>query len=559
MSAPLTYGIAAKAKHADCAAFFFNWVATNDKARQIDVAVGGSNPGGPTDLAVPTGAAGSVTNERSPRVGASPRPTARWTSLPTRPGSIFAQGWTPELQKIVGGKEDAAGLLKAVQAEYQKELVPVTYAAGGAGSRAGDQLARGDARPVAGRRIPGHGGSAGRPSSAGCSCCPALVMYGLFVLQPLALTVQYSLYRWDGVGPATWVGLANYASVLSEPRLVETLFNAFRLVVFFSLIPVALGLVTAAVIHRVATGRLGTLSRTVLFLPQVIPLVAAGIIWGRLLSLAGLVNQGLTAIGLGDITRAWLGDFDTALPAVGIIGIWVLLGFCTVLLLTGMAKIDGALFESARLDGAGWFQEFRAITVPSVRHELGRVPDGHRHLGARGVRHRLRDDGRRPGQRHGGPRDPDLHPRVPRATGRACVGARSRADADGPAGDPPDPAPDPGRRAVRIARSELYAGRTLLLALIAVTIVPFLSIFTTALYPSGSVPVGLSWPADPKWGNFVDAFKVANMSPLLLSSVFIVVGRCSRISLLISTMAGFAIGLLRIPARGGCCSCSCSA
>lgn len=200
---------------------------------------------------------------------------------------------------------------------------------------------------------------------------PALVMYGLFVLQPLALTVQYSLYRWDGVGPATWVGLSNYRSVLDEPRLVETLFNAFRLVLFFSLIPVALGLVTASVIQRVATGRLGTISRTVLFLPQVIPLVAAGIIWGRLLSLSGLINQGLTTIGLGGITEAWLGDFGTALTAVGLIGIWVLLGFCTVLLLTGMTKIDPAYYESARLDGAGWFQEFKAITVPSLRNEIG--------------------------------------------------------------------------------------------------------------------------------------------------------------------------------------------
>jgi raffinose/stachyose/melibiose transport system permease protein len=200
---------------------------------------------------------------------------------------------------------------------------------------------------------------------------PALAFYAIFVLQPLALTVQYSFYRWDGVGPAEWVGLTNYAAVLSEPKLVETLFNAFRLVLFFSLIPVGLGLVTASVVHRVATGRLGAVSRTVLFLPQVIPLVAAGIIWGRLLSLPGLVNQVLSAVGLGDIARAWLGDFDTALPAVGIIGIWVLLGFCTVLLLTGMTKIDAALFESARIDGAGWFQEFRAITVPSLKYEIG--------------------------------------------------------------------------------------------------------------------------------------------------------------------------------------------
>jgi raffinose/stachyose/melibiose transport system permease protein len=209
-----------------------------------------------------------------------------------------------------------------------------------------------------------------RHGVGGLLVLPALLIYAVFVLQPLALTVEYSFYRWDGVGPATWVGLTNYAAVLSEPKLVETLFNGFRLVIFFSLIPVGLGLVTASVIQRVARGRLGTVSRTVLFLPQVIPLVAAGIIWGRLLSLPGLVNQGLSAIGLGDVTRAWLGDFDTALPAVGIIGIWVLLGFCTVLLLTGMTKIDAALFESARIDGAGWWPEFRAITVPSLRYEV---------------------------------------------------------------------------------------------------------------------------------------------------------------------------------------------
>ena len=200
---------------------------------------------------------------------------------------------------------------------------------------------------------------------------PALVMYGFFVLQPLALTIQYSLYRWDGVGPATWVGLSNYATVLSDPEMLETISNAFRLVVFFSLIPVSLGLVVASVIHRVAIGRLGAAARTVLFLPQVMPLVAAGIIWGWLLALSGLVNQVLSAVGLRDLTRAWLGDFDTALPAVGIIGIWVLLGFCIVLLLTGMSKLDPALYESARIDGAGWFQEFKAITIPSLRYEIG--------------------------------------------------------------------------------------------------------------------------------------------------------------------------------------------
>jgi raffinose/stachyose/melibiose transport system permease protein len=99
---------------------------------------------------------------------------------------------------------------------------------------------------------------------------------------------------------------------------------------------------------------------------------------------------------------------------------------------------------------------------------------------------------------------------------------------------------------MRVARRELYTGRALLGALVAVTILPFLSIFTTALHPSGSVPVGLSWPANPQWGNFIEAFKVANMATLLASSVFIVLS-VVPVSLLISTMAGFSIGLLRIP------------
>ena len=200
---------------------------------------------------------------------------------------------------------------------------------------------------------------------------PALLVYAAFVLVPLLMTILYSFFRWNGVGPAAWVGLKNYTTIFQVPDLMGTIINAFLLVVWFSFIPVGLGLIVSTVIHRVATGRLGAIARTVLFLPQIIPLVAAGIIWGWLLSLSGLVNEILKAVGLGTITRAWLGDFDWALPAVGIIGVWVLLGFCTVLLLTGLTKIDQALYESARIDGAGWFTEFVRITVPLLRNEIG--------------------------------------------------------------------------------------------------------------------------------------------------------------------------------------------
>lgn len=122
MSAPLTYGIAAKAKHADCAAFFFNWVATNRTARQIDVTVGGSNPGGPAGASVPSVTAGSITSETLAAGNVIGKAGTAMDFIANATSSIFAQGWTPELQKMVGGRQNAAGLLKAVQAEYLREI-----------------------------------------------------------------------------------------------------------------------------------------------------------------------------------------------------------------------------------------------------------------------------------------------------------------------------------------------------------------------------------------------------------------------------------------------------
>jgi raffinose/stachyose/melibiose transport system substrate-binding protein len=122
MSAPLTYGIAAKAKNADAAAFFFTWVASNPVARQINVDIGGSNPGGPADASVPKVKAGSVTVDTLAAGVVVGKAGNAMDFIANSTSSIFAQGWTPELQKMVGGKQTAAGLLKAVQAEYLREL-----------------------------------------------------------------------------------------------------------------------------------------------------------------------------------------------------------------------------------------------------------------------------------------------------------------------------------------------------------------------------------------------------------------------------------------------------
>ena len=97
-----------------------------------------------------------------------------------------------------------------------------------------------------------------------------------------------------------------------------------------------------------------------------------------------------------------------------------------------------------------------------------------------------------------------------------------------------------------VSRGEVWTGRLLLVALMVITIVPFVSLFTTAIHPSGAVPLGIAWPQEPQWGNFVQAFEDAHMDALLASSVLIVLG-VVPLAVVIATMAGFAIGHLRIP------------
>lgn len=199
---------------------------------------------------------------------------------------------------------------------------------------------------------------------------PALAAYAAFVLWPIVQVVRYSFYNWDGVAAARWAGLANYGTVFSNNQLLTVIGHAFELILFFSGIPVVLGLATATVMRRFVTGRLSSVARTVLFLPQVIPLVAAGIAWSWMMSTTGAIDEVLNNVGLRSLSRSWLGDFGTALPAVGVIGAWVLLGLCTILLSAGMSKIDATLYEAAQLDGAGPFREFVSITLPGLRQEI---------------------------------------------------------------------------------------------------------------------------------------------------------------------------------------------
>jgi raffinose/stachyose/melibiose transport system permease protein len=198
---------------------------------------------------------------------------------------------------------------------------------------------------------------------------PALALYGLFVLLPALDGAWISLFHWDGVTLATWAGLGNYADALGDPDVQEAFLHAVILVAFYSIAPVCLGLlITAAISRRPIRGL--TAFRTIVFLPQVLAAVVIGVAWQWMYDPQGPVNAVLSAVGLDGLTRAWLGDFGVALPAVGIIGTWVTTGLCAVLFIAGVQQIPTDRYDAARVDGAGPLREFLAVTLPGLRNEV---------------------------------------------------------------------------------------------------------------------------------------------------------------------------------------------
>lgn len=217
----------------------------------------------------------------------------------------------------------------------------------------------------AGRRPPGE------PRLVGyLYLAPALVVFTAFVLVPLGRAVWLSLYNWDGVTPGTWAGLANYGDVVSDPDLRQAFLHSLILLFFYALLPVGIGLLLAGLLARARVRGL-TAMRTILFLPQVIAMVVVAVMWRMIYDPeSGALNEILRAVGLGSLAQSWLGDFDLALPAVGLIGTWVWFGLAMVLLTAGVQKIPQSLYDAARVDGAGVVREFVAVTLPALRGEI---------------------------------------------------------------------------------------------------------------------------------------------------------------------------------------------
>jgi raffinose/stachyose/melibiose transport system permease protein len=199
---------------------------------------------------------------------------------------------------------------------------------------------------------------------------PGLIVYALFVFVPILAAVAVSLTEWNGLAMPVFVGIRNYVELFADGRFYTALGNNAEFIIFYCVVPLIMGISLAAIIS-VVNQRERLVLRTLFFLPYVMPTAVLGIIFQWLYNPAfGPFNQFLKAVGLGRIALPWLGDFNFVLPAVGAVATWYFFGFCMVVFLTGMQRIDPSLFDAAKVDGARGWQSFRYITLPSLLPEI---------------------------------------------------------------------------------------------------------------------------------------------------------------------------------------------
>ncbi|MDQ4077296.1 MAG: sugar ABC transporter permease [Chloroflexota bacterium] len=140
---------------------------------------------------------------------------------------------------------------------------------------------------------------------------PALLLYALFFIYPFVVSIYYSFVEWTGAGPKEFVGLANYRRLFSDSLLWEALSHNLGWVGVGTITPIAIGLLLGALLWRGVRGMV--VFRTVYFLPVILSEVVIAIVWNWIYHpLFGPLNKLLQGIGLGFLTRGWLGDPNTA-------------------------------------------------------------------------------------------------------------------------------------------------------------------------------------------------------------------------------------------------------
>jgi raffinose/stachyose/melibiose transport system permease protein len=203
---------------------------------------------------------------------------------------------------------------------------------------------------------------------------PGLIGFILIVLIPQLANLGLSFTAWKGVGTPRPVGLQNYSRLLTDDQFWGSMYHTLLFIVSMTIIPVCIGLVLAAVLFDYVRDQFGewvsSFFRAGFYLPQILPVTVAGVLWGWILNPVGVINITLKAIGLDGLAQNWIGDATYALAAVSLVIVWIQVGYCLVVFMAGLSRIDPSLYEAAELDGAHWWSRFVTITIPLLAPEI---------------------------------------------------------------------------------------------------------------------------------------------------------------------------------------------
>ncbi|MBX6355686.1 MAG: sugar ABC transporter permease [Micromonosporaceae bacterium] len=188
---------------------------------------------------------------------------------------------------------------------------------------------------------------------------PLLLLNLFVVLGPSVATVYYSFTDWSGLGPATFIGLDNYVEAFGDQKVRQALLHNVIWFAVFLTVPGAMGLLGAYLLSQVR--RFQMLFRAIYFIPYVVASVVNAAVWKMLLSPTSGIGH------LLGIEQSWLGDPSTSLLSVNFVVDWHFWGFLAVIFLAAMQGVDPSLYDAAKVDGAGAWQQYRHITLPGIR------------------------------------------------------------------------------------------------------------------------------------------------------------------------------------------------
>jgi multiple sugar transport system permease protein len=193
---------------------------------------------------------------------------------------------------------------------------------------------------------------------------PALCLFALFSIYPIARTLYLSFFDYSVVEPPRPVGFNNYRNILSDPRFHDSLFNSIRYVVFTYVPVLVLALLLALALNQRIKAR--AIFRTIYFVPVVMSWVVVSVIWKLIFHRNGLINT-LFLQPIGIPPKNWLTDLNLAPDAIVIMSVWKEIGFFMVIFLAGLQNIPSDFHEAARVDGSSSLQVFRYITLPLLQ------------------------------------------------------------------------------------------------------------------------------------------------------------------------------------------------